>query len=126
MQSGNVTLPNITPQNASIDEASFWAKLARSARWAGRETVERALQLYYAAGSPNVPAWAKAVIFGSLAYFILPTDAVPDFIPGAGYADDLGTLMAAFGIVAFYITPEVKGKAKETLKRWFTVVDEPV
>ncbi len=31
---------------------------------------------------------SKAVIIASLAYFILPFDLVPDYIPGLGYMDD--------------------------------------
>lgn len=30
----------------------------------------------------------KALILGALVYFILPTDATPDFIPMIGYIDD--------------------------------------
>jgi uncharacterized membrane protein YkvA (DUF1232 family) len=85
----------------------------------GRKLVELALQLYYALQDPEIPTWAKAVIMGALGYLILPADAIPDFIPGAGYADDLGAIIAAVGTVAAYITPEVKEKASEKLKQWF-------
>ncbi len=61
----------------------------KAAGAAGKEVIRKALQLYYAMKRPDCPAWAKAVIIGALAYFIVPTDALPDFIPAIGYTDDL-------------------------------------
>lgn len=97
----------------------FWAKLARFARAAGREVVEKALWLYYTLQHPATPAWAKRVIVGALAYFILPIDAVPDFIPGIGYSDDLSVLLLAIGAVAMYISPAVKEQARQKAQEWF-------
>lgn len=37
---------------------------------------------------------SKAIILAGLAYFILPTDTIPDFIPFVGYIDD-GAVIAA-------------------------------
>lgn len=103
----------------SYSEEGFWDKLAKFAKAAGREVVEKALQLYYAAQAPETPQWAKTVIYAALAYFILPLDAVPDYIPAAGYTDDLGALAAAFATVAAYITPEIVEQAKEKADEWF-------
>ncbi|MBD2091006.1 DUF1232 domain-containing protein [Microcoleus sp. FACHB-1515] len=103
---------NYTDQN-------FWEKLRRFAAQAGREVVEKALMLYYAAQRPETPLWAKTVIYSALAYFVLPTDAIPDLTPIAGYADDLGALAAALTTVAMCITPEVKRNAKQQLEVWF-------
>jgi uncharacterized membrane protein YkvA (DUF1232 family) len=99
-------------------EDSFWAKLARYAKTAGRQTVESALQLYYASLAPATPAWAKGVIYGALGYFISPIDVIPDLIPG-GYADDLGVLAAAVAAVAMHITPEIRVRAAEKIRDWF-------
>lgn len=103
----------------NYSESGFWEKLRDYALVAGREVVEMALRLYYAAQAPETPLWAKTVIYGALAYFILPTDAVPDFIPGVGYGDDLGALAAALATVAAYITPEIEEKAKQKAAEWF-------
>jgi uncharacterized membrane protein YkvA (DUF1232 family) len=100
-------------------EKRFWAKLVRSARVAGREVVEKALWLYYAAKTPATPAWAKAVIYGTLGYFILPLDAIPDFTPAVGFADDLGALVVALSTVAAHIDGDVRKRAREKLKDWF-------
>lgn len=105
------------PQHFS--EQSFWHKLTKYAKVAGSKVVERALQLFYVAQDSNTPKWAKGVIYTALGYFIFPADAVPDFIPEAGYADDLTMILAALAAVAMFITPEIKNKAKDKMKEWF-------
>ncbi|MEJ2793681.1 YkvA family protein [Iodobacter sp. LRB] len=105
-------------QNYSDD--GFWQKLKSFALKAGKEVIEKALWLYYAAQRPETPAWAKTIMFGALAYFILPLDAIPDVIPVAGYSDDLGALAAAIGMVSMYITADIKEQAAQKLQQWFS------
>ncbi|MES2264837.1 MAG: YkvA family protein [Pseudomonadota bacterium] len=100
-------------------ESNFWGKLKNFALQAGREVVEKALWLYYAAQRPETPLWAKTIIYGALAYFISPVDAIPDITPIVGYADDLGALAAAIATVSTYINDEVKELAKKKLQHWF-------
>ncbi|MBO1270989.1 MULTISPECIES: YkvA family protein [Shewanella] len=100
-------------------EQGFWDKLKGFALKAGREVVENALLLYYAAKRENTPKWAKTAIFGALAYFISPLDAIPDLTPIVGFSDDLGALAAALAMVSMYIDDSVHAEATSTLKRWF-------
>ena len=79
----------------NYSEAGFWQKLNTFARKAGHDLVEKSLQLYYAAESPETPTWARGVVFGALAYFVAPIDAIPDVTPGIGFTDDLGVLIGA-------------------------------
>lgn len=102
-----------------FDDGSFWDKVKNFALKAGKEVIEKALWLYYAAQQPNTPVWAKTVIYGALAYFVLPVDAVPDAIPVAGFTDDLGALAAALGAVAMYVTEDVKQMAADRMREWF-------
>ena len=97
----------------------FWAKLGKRARAAGHELVEKALWLYYAAQRPETPGWAKATVYGALAYFILPADAIPDLAPVVGFVDDLAALSVAVLTIAAYIDERVKKRARETLQGWF-------
>ena len=101
-------------------DEQFWAKVRRYAKAAGKNVVETALQLYYAAESPKTPAGAKGVIYGALAYFISPIDIIPDLLPGVGYMDYLTVLLAAIGIVAANISPEIKKQARIKVNEWFT------
>lgn len=104
---------------SDYDDESFWDKASHYAKRAGREVIEKALWLHYAAQDDRTPLWAKTTIYGALAYFILPADAIPDFIPAAGLTDDLGALVAALTTVAVYVTPEVKEQTAKQLRTWF-------
>lgn len=104
---------------AAYAEDRFWDKLTRYATAAGKEVVEKALLLYYAAQEENAPAWAKATVAGALGYFIVPTDALNDLLPAVGYADDLGVLVLAIAALAAYINADVKRKTADKMKRWF-------
>ena len=105
--------------HTSFSDRQFWNKLNGYARKAGREAVDRALRLYYAALRPETPTWAKTSIFGALAYFISPIDAIPDLLPFIGFSDDLTVMAAALAMVSMYIDDEGKRKARETTERWF-------
>ena len=100
-------------------DESFWSKVSKTFKKAGKEVIEKALILYYAAQSRKTPKWARGVIYSSLAYLIWPLDAIPDAIPAAGYTDDLGALALAMTVVAVHITPAVKRKAKQKMKDIF-------
>ncbi len=100
-------------------ESSFWNKIKRYAKTAGREVIEKALILYFCLKDPDTPSWAKSVIIGTLGYFILPADSIPDLTPLIGFSDDLGALAAALGIVGFYIKKEHKEMARAKMNEWF-------
>ena len=100
-------------------EPRFREKLARAARAAGREVIEKALWLFFAARRPETPRWAKVTVYGALAYFIVPLDAIPDLAPIAGYTDDLSVLAFAVCTVAAYIDDGVKERTRRVLARLF-------
>lgn len=104
-----------------FSDSSFWDKVVKYAKTAGKEVIEKALWLYYAAQNPQTPLWAKTTIYSALGYFILPVDAIPDIIPAAGYSDDLGVIAVAIATVSAYITDEVKSQAKKRLNEWFGI-----
>ena len=104
----------------AYSDGSFWDKVKGYAKVAGETVLEPALKLYYSASDPDTPAWAKAVIYGALGYFISPIDAIPDITPLIGYTDDLGVLAAAVATTAAHIKDEHAHRAKETLKQWFS------
>ncbi|MCB1702468.1 MAG: DUF1232 domain-containing protein [Pseudomonadales bacterium] len=108
----------------AFSENSFWRKLKKYAATAGREVVEKALLLFYAAQEEKAPKWAKATIAGALGYFIVPLDAIADITPAVGYADDLGVLALAIAAVATYINEDVRAKTAARMTSWFG--DEPV
>lgn len=103
---------------AHFSEGGFRARAQRYVRRAGWAVGEPALALYHTLHEPELPAWARSVIYGALGYFLTPWDAAPDFIPGVGYSDDLGVLTAALATVAAHVTPAARERARTQLARW--------
>ncbi|MZR23363.1 DUF1232 domain-containing protein [Sneathiella chungangensis] len=72
---------------------------------------------FYCALDSKSPAFVKAVLFGALAYFIMPADVIPDFLAGVGFTDDASVLMAAMATVKKYINNEHREKARGFLEK---------
>ena len=64
------------------------------------------------------------MIIGTLGYFILPVDLLPDAIVGVGYADDAAALTAAVTALASCITEDIQNESKEQLRKIFGEFDE--
>lgn len=77
--------------------------------------VEEALAAYYCAIDAKTPRWVQAVLFGALAYFIIPSDVIPDFIVVLGYTDDASILFAAAKAVQAHITDGHRERARRFL-----------
>ena len=80
--------------------------------------------LYDTLKRDSTPIWAKTAILGALGYFICPVDAIPDLIPGVGYTDDFGVMMAALATGAAHIDDKSRVWARRTLQDWFGDVDD--
>lgn len=92
----------------------FWRKMLRvSARVPFADDL---LAAYYCAFDRATPLKVKATLVGAIAYFILPTDAIPDVMPALGFTDDAAVLFAAIKIVSSHIRPEHREAAKNKLR----------
>lgn len=110
--------PDGDPFAAGFSEGGFRVRARSYVRRAGWAVGEPALALYFTLNEPELPAWARSVIYGALGYFLTPWDAAPDFIAGVGYSDDLGVLTAALATVAAHVTPATRERARAQLERW--------
>lgn len=119
-----MTPKHIEKYQDRYNEQDFTAKITKAAKKAGIKVIYLALLLYYVLKSPKVKMADKGKIWGALGYFILPIDFIPDFIPVAGYTDDLAALLWAFYAVAKNVTPEIETQAKKKLHDWFGDYDE--
>jgi len=80
---------------------------------------------YYCALDPQTPIKAKGVLFAALAYFIIPTDMVPDVIAGLGFTDDATVLATALGIVGAQVKEPHRRAARRLLRLPAQPVDAP-
>lgn len=98
-----------------IVRTRFWDKVRASA---GKVPfLDQAVAAWYAALDPLTPLTAKAAIFGALAYFILPFDAVPDFLVGLGYTDDAAVFLGALKLFAPHVTDAHRERARAALAK---------
>lgn len=91
----------------------FWPKVKRYARYV--PFIEDVVAGYFCALDPNTPMRVRGILLAALAYFILPLDAIPDFLLSFGLGDDIAVLTAAFAAVAGNITDAHRAAARKAL-----------
>jgi uncharacterized membrane protein YkvA (DUF1232 family) len=93
----------------------FWRKLRRVA--SRLPFAEDLVAVHYCAFDRQTPLRVKAALLGAVAYFVLPTDAIPDVLPVIGYTDDAAVLAAAIKLFASHSTPDHREAARRALDR---------
>ena len=103
--------------SVNADENEVREKFWRTAKKAARHVpfMDEVVAGYYCALDKNTPVRAKAILVAALAYFVLPTDTIPDFIFGLGFTDDMAVLTAAITAVRAHMKPAHRLAAKEAL-----------
>lgn len=104
-----------------FSDGKFWDKIKEVAKKIGLKTTSYALILYYVLQKKEVPFKDKMLITGCLGYFILPIDLIPDFIPIAGYTDDVAGMIFAIKKCMDYVDDEIKQNVSNKLVSWFDV-----
>lgn len=117
-------MKNVEKYQKHYSEGKFGTRLPKIARKAGSKLVYCVLLLYYVLRSPAVSNSDKTKIYGALGYFLLPLDILPDFIPLAGFTDDLSAVLWALHTVWKNITPEIRILAAAKTREWFGDFDE--
>jgi uncharacterized membrane protein YkvA (DUF1232 family) len=97
-----VSLPDPAPGDEQLVRRGFWTKMRKAAKRTG--FAREAVAAYYCAVDPETPTRVRLILLAALAYFIMPADAIPDFIAGLGFTDDAAVLFAAWRAVG----PEIK------------------
>jgi len=98
-----------------VDEAL----LVRLLRRAGRTIARPALECFEMLIDGGTPHQARLTVLAALTYLLLPLDLIPDFIPAAGFSDDLVALTALLGLCTRHLTPAIRERAQRRLDAWF-------
>ncbi|WP_259739728.1 DUF1232 domain-containing protein [Synechococcus sp. CS-205] len=93
--------------------------LQRLLRRAGRAIALPALECLELLLDGNTPTQVRLTMLAALTYLLLPLDLIPDFIPAAGFSDDLVALTALLGLTGRHLTPDIRARARRKLDRWF-------
>ncbi|WP_068409353.1 YkvA family protein [Labrenzia sp. OB1] len=93
-------------------------KLLTTARKAIRQVpfIEDIVAGYYCAMDPATPVKVRASFIGALAYFVMPIDAIPDFLLAVGFGDDATVLLAAIAMIRVHMREDHYQAAREALK----------
>ena len=109
----------LVPATVRVNEVrvrdGFWPKFRRVA--AKIPFARDLLSVWFSARDEATPIQAQGLLVAALAYFVLPTDVLPDFITGLGFTDDAAVLLALFNVVGRSIKPKHRQAADETLAR---------
>jgi uncharacterized membrane protein YkvA (DUF1232 family) len=107
--------PAVVRLNEQRVVRGFWPKIRKVA--ASIPFAGDALAVWYCARDEETPAAAKGMMLAALAYFVLPTDAVPDFIAGLGYTDDAAVFALMLSVVGKHLKPRHRAAAREAIER---------
>jgi uncharacterized membrane protein YkvA (DUF1232 family) len=108
-------IPHVMRLNERRVARGFWPKIRKVA--AHVPFASDALAVWFCARDDETPIAAKGMMFAALAYFVLPTDAIPDFIAGIGYTDDAAVFVAMLSIVGKHLKPRHREAAKAAVER---------
>jgi uncharacterized membrane protein YkvA (DUF1232 family) len=91
----------------------LWRKLKGAA--AHLPFAEDAVAIYYCALDRDTPMHVRGAIIAALAYFIMPADTLPDFMPVLGFTDDAAILAGTLKLVTAHLRPEHRQAARQAL-----------
>jgi uncharacterized membrane protein YkvA (DUF1232 family) len=113
IQASRALLPAVIARNEKIVREGFWKKLLKKA---GRVPfAEELATAYYCVADPTTPPRVRGILLAALAYFVVPIDAIPDFVAGVGFTDDATVVAGAIALVSRYIRPEHRDRARAAL-----------
>ncbi|MDP3176174.1 YkvA family protein [Phenylobacterium sp.] len=109
----------LTPAVIRLNEqrvaTGFWPKFRKVA--ARVPFAGEVLSVWFCARDAETPPAAKGMMLAALAYFVVPTDAVPDFIAGIGFTDDAAVFAALLAVVGRNLKPRHREAARSLLDR---------
>ena len=108
-------VPSVMKLNEQRVDEGFWPKIRRTV--AKVPFAKEALSVWYCAKDDDTPLAAKGMMLAALAYFVMPIDAVPDFIAGLGYTDDAAVFTALLALLGRNLKPQHKLAAKRDIER---------
>ena len=115
LEPSRALVPAVMRVNERRVERGFWPKIRRVA--AHVPFAGDALAVWFCARDPQTPTTAKGLMLAALAYFVLPFDAIPDFIAGVGYTDDAAVFAAMLALVGKHLKPRHREAGRAAVER---------
>jgi uncharacterized membrane protein YkvA (DUF1232 family) len=104
-------------RRAARDEDGVIADFWRRFREIGAKLpfAESLLAAYFTATDAETPTRVRMMLLGALAYFVMPFDAVADFLPVLGFTDDAAVIAATIATVRAHMKDVHWQRAKDVL-----------
>ena len=103
--------------------SQLWDKLKTYALQAGRVATKPILTFYYVMQDSETTTLDKALIYGAIAYIVIPADLLPRKVLGLlGILDDAAVIAYVYKKISNKITAEITNKVEDTLDSWFGAV----
>lgn len=111
----NALVPAVIKVNEQRVARGFWPKIRKVATKV--PFAADALSVWWCARDPDTPKAAKGMMLAALAYFVLPTDVIPDILAGVGFTDDAAVFAALMAVVGKHLKPAHKASARAFLRK---------
>lgn len=103
--------------------SQLWDKLKTYAITSGRVATKPILTFYYVMQDSETTTLDKALIYGAIAYIVIPADLLPRKVLGLlGILDDAAVIAYVYKKISNKITAEITNKVEDTLDSWFGAV----
>ena len=100
--------------------AALWQYMLPYAKKAGRVAVRPILQFYYVVTDNDTSTLDKALIYGCIAYVVLPYSLIPRVAYRfLGIMDEAAAVLFVYSKVKDKITPVIETKVENLLDAWF-------
>ena len=100
--------------------AQLWDKLKTYALQAGRVATKPILTFYYVMHQTETTTLEKALIYGAIAYIVIPSDLLPRrTLSILGILDDAAVVAYVYKKISNKITAEITNLVENTLDHWF-------
>ena len=100
--------------------ALLWDKLKTYALRAGRVATKPILTFYYVMHQTETTTLEKALIYGAIAYIIIPSDLLPRrTLSILGILDDAAVIAYVYKKISNKITAEITNEVNDALDQWF-------
>ena len=117
-------IENLVEKLKSVDWtqkfAALWQYMLPYAKKAGRVAVRPILQFYYVVTDSDTSTLDKALIYGCIAYVVLPYSLIPRVAYRfLGIMDEAAAVLFVYSKVKDKITPVIETKVENLLDAWF-------
>ncbi|MBR0309676.1 MAG: DUF1232 domain-containing protein [Paludibacteraceae bacterium] len=99
--------------------AALWQYILPYAKKTGRAATKPILQFFYVLTDGNTSTLDKALIYGCIAYVVLPFSLLPRVVYRfLGIMDEAAAVLFVYSKIKDKITPAINNKVESTLDAW--------